>query len=49
VEALGRVNDPAVVVDILNLLLEKKDLFTLDISVALLPILNDLLSAQHEE
>ncbi len=50
IEYLVKINDAAVVVDVLNVFLEKgQSLFTLDMFATLLPLLNDLLSAQYEE
>jgi len=37
-ETMGRMNDPAVVVDILNVMGDKTNIFTLDMCVILLPL-----------
>jgi katanin p80 WD40 repeat-containing subunit B1 len=50
IDVLGKLNDPAVVVDILNVLLGlEKNIFSLDICNSLLPILGDLLLSQYDE
>lgn len=49
IEALSKLNDPAVVVDILGVLVDKPNLFNLDMCCAMLPLLNDLLKGQFEE
>lgn len=49
IDSMTRLNDPAVVVDILNVIGERGNLFTLDMCVTLLPVLNDLLFGQYEE
>jgi hypothetical protein len=49
IDTLAKLNDPSLTVDILNVFLEKSNLFTLDLCVAILPLLSDLIPSQHEE
>jgi katanin p80 WD40 repeat-containing subunit B1 len=49
IETMARMNDPAVVVDILNVMADKSNIYTLDMCVILLPLLNDLLVGQYDE
>jgi hypothetical protein len=50
IETMARMKDPSVVVDILNTIQDKiPTVFNLDMCVEILPVVNDLLSGQHQE
>jgi hypothetical protein len=49
VEALVRMAEHGTLVDVMNILILKKDIFSLDICASLFPLLRDLLCSQYEE
>ncbi len=48
-DAVAKIKDHAVLVDMLNLLLLKKELFSMEICARVFPILGELLASPYEE